>query len=252
MSQNQGDLAAENNTKLIRKIKKDIEVSLPCVVVKVHSRILVDVRPLIQRVDSDGNRVSRQVITHVPVETLGGGSTLITFPVAVGDLGWIDASDRDISLFLQSYKESQPGTARMHSLSDARFVPDIMTEFTVSGEDSTAVVIQSRNGSVKIALDQDEIRIKNQGVSIVQSSSMIDVENGAVSVSITDSQVTGTAPAGFDLNGTKLMLGGIIQTNSINAANSLVVKNVEMDGHKHAVNNVQAGNDAVTSEGPSA
>jgi hypothetical protein len=89
-------------------------------------------------------------------------------------------------------------------------------------------------------------------VSIVQSSSTIDVKNGAVSVSITSSQVTGTAPTGFDLNGTKLMPGGIIQTNSINAENSLVVNNVEMSGHKHAVNNVQAGNDSVISEEPSA
>lgn len=213
---------------LANRVNRDLENCIPCEIAKVHSRVSVDVKPLIMMVDADGNRISRQKISNIPVETIGAGNLLMSFPVAVGDKGWIEASDRDISLFLQSYAESQPGTERMHSFNDAKFVPDIMTNFTVSAADETAVVIQNRDGTVKVAIDQTEIRIVN----------------GGVSVTATESTVTGTAPGGFNFNGFIISPGGEFQTASglSSSSGDISTSNgVTLGTHDHDVNNVASG-----------
>jgi hypothetical protein len=216
--------------------KKAIEVSIPCVVTKVISRTKVNVRPLIKIVGQDGTAYDRDVIEGVPVFNAGGGDRFISFPVKVGDLGWIDASDRDISLFLQSYANEQPPTNRMHSFSDARFIPDIMTNITVAEEDAAAIVIQNRHGSVKIALDDGQIRIKNEAVSLV----------------VDGSKVTGVAPGGFNLNGFTIDANGAaaspvsVSAPTVAAASSLTVAGKEQKDHAHLPGTYEAGGDAVT------
>lgn len=216
--------------------KKAIEVSIPCVVTEVISRTKVNVKPLIKIVGQDGTAYDRDVIEGMPVFTAGGGDRFISFPVKVGDLGWIDASDRDISLFLQSYSNEQPPTNRMHSFSDARFIPDIMTNITVAEEDATAIVIQNRHGSVKIALDDGQIRIKNEAVSLV----------------VDGSKVTGVAPGGFDLNGFIINEDGSaespvsVSAPTVAAASSLTVAGKEQKDHAHLPGTYTAGGDAVT------
>lgn len=200
---------------ILNKVKKDIENSLPCEVVKVHERNLVDVRPLIKKVAS-GQAFSRQIIPNIHSEIFGAGDLLISFPVKVGDRGWIIASDRDISLFLQNDAESEPPTARKHSFNDARFIPDIMKNFTISEDDIDALVIQNRDGTVKIALDQNEIRITNGTVHGVISSTHVDF----------------TAPSGFFVNGAQITPSGDVVSSS----------GVSVNNHTHTQPNDSAGN----------
>lgn len=202
---------------ILAAVKRSVEVSIPCIVTKVISRTKVNVRPLIKIVAQDGASYERDIIEGLPVFTAGAGDKLVSFPVAVGNLGWIDASDRDISLFLQSYGNVEPPTSRMHSFSDARFVPDIMTNITIAAEDATAMVIQTRNGVVKIALDDGEIRIKNNSVSLV----------------IDGSKVTGVAPGGFDLNGFKINADGSAESPVSITAPSAVINGKELAEHNH-------------------
>lgn len=202
---------------ILAAVKRSVEVSIPCVVTKVISRAKVDVRPLIKIVAQDGTSYDRDVIEGLPVFTAGAGDRLISFPVRVGDLGWIDASDRDISLFLQSYSTEEPPTSRMHSFSDARFIPDIMTNITVDEEDADAIVIQNRHGTVKIALDDSEIRIKNADVSIV----------------VDGSSVIGVAPGGFDLNGFTIAADGAAESPVSITAPSAVIGGKELADHTH-------------------
>lgn len=177
---------------------RNTEASLPCVVLAVSvDRRRVSVQPLINIVGTDGTTIPRSQIDEVPVYQAGAGDTIISFPVKVGDIGWIDACDRDITLFLQSYNAQDPPTRRLHSFSDSRFIPDLMTNFTIAGEDSTALVIQNRTGSVKIALDQSEIRINN----------------GSVDLTIDNSSITGTVPGGVTINGAQITSDGDVITS---------------------------------------
>jgi hypothetical protein len=206
---------------IIDTAKRTVEVSLPCVVTKVISRTKVDVRPLIKIVGRDGISYDRDIIEGLPVFTAGAGDRFISFPVAVGDIGWIDASDRDISLFLQSYENVEPPSSRMHTFSDARFVPDIMTNITIDQEDDTAIVIQNRSGTVKIALDDTEVRIKNEDVSLVVSGS----------------SVAGIAPGGFDLNGFIINADGSVFSPVSISSPSVLANSKELAGHDHPAGN---------------
>jgi hypothetical protein len=172
-------VANENNDELLTGafniladyLRRTMENSLPCKVVAVSDdRQTVTVQPLIKILATDGSLTSRAEIEGVPVFANGAGGFCISFPVSVGSLGWLDACDRDISIFLQSYDDSAPGTKRKHSFSDARFVPDIMTGYSIAGEDSGSLVIQNAAGSVKIALSDDAIRLTASSVEIVSGS----------------------------------------------------------------------------------
>src|SRR5699024_6656222 len=69
--------------------------------------------------------------------------------------GWLKANDRDISLMMQrGGMEDWPNTQRLHSFSDAMFFPDTLKEWAINGENADAMVIQSMDGSVCVALHE--------------------------------------------------------------------------------------------------
>lgn len=213
---NDEDLLTGAFNVLSDHIKKKMQKGLPVRVTKVsNDRKFVNVQPQILIVDSGGNTVERGEVKGIPVATSGAGNFLITFDIQVGDLGWIEASDRDISLFKQSYAMSKPNTRRMHSFSDARFIPDIMTDFTIDGEDTDAMVIQNRDASVKISLNQNRIKLKAPAFEIETSGMMTAVCDGGIDLNgmtidpagAAESPVSFTAP--LVVGSTDVTFGGI-------------------------------------------
>ncbi|WP_422930147.1 Gp138 family membrane-puncturing spike protein [Singulisphaera sp. PoT] len=121
---------------------------------------LAQVQPLIAMVTTDNIVIRRAQVAAVPVVQLGGGGFVLSFPIATGDLGWIKANDRDISLFKATFASSSPNTQRKHSFEDAVFIPDTMMRgVTVAPEDAANAVFQNLAGTVKIALWDDLIQI---------------------------------------------------------------------------------------------
>ena len=129
--------------EVLKKNLMETETLLPAQVVS-HDRASnrVTVQPLIQMVDTDGNRINRAQKTNLPVMLIGGGTFFVSFNLPAGSLGWIFAADRDLSLFLQEYDIQPPNTLRLHSFEDGVFIPDIMTGYTINSEDEQAAVIQ--------------------------------------------------------------------------------------------------------------
>jgi hypothetical protein len=109
-------------------------------------------------VTTDKRRISRSNIASIPVLQLGGGGFVLSFPINSGDLGWVKASDRDISLFLDSYAETAPNTQRKHSFEDALFIPDVMMR-GVTLADSDGVCLQSLNGQNSLVITDTEVKI---------------------------------------------------------------------------------------------
>ena len=131
------------------------------------------VQPLIDIVTTDGTSNQRAQIASVPVLAYGGGGFVINFPLEPGDLGWIEASDRDISLFLQSLDRSRPNTYRLHEWSDSRFIPDIFRRYSIS--DAGKMVIQSTDGTTKITLSADTVEINAPNVVINGGQATVNV-----------------------------------------------------------------------------
>lgn len=147
---------------ILNKFLESVDGMLPAQVVAYNRATepnFVQVQPLIYVVTTDNSAISRPQTAKIPLFTNGGGGFFVSFNLAPGDLGWIKANDRDISLFLQSFKAEKPNTLRKKSFSDAVFYPDVMRNFTISPEDLTGLVISSVDGSVKIVLNTGMITL---------------------------------------------------------------------------------------------
>ena len=245
---NDDDLLTGAFNVMFNHINKKMQNSLPVKVTKVSTdRKFVNVQPQILVVDSEGGTIIRGEIKGVPVVTSGAGNFLISFNITVGDLGWIETSDRDISLFKQSYDQSKPNTKRMHSFSDARFIPDIMTNFTIDNEDADSMVIQNRDNTVKISLNNDRIKIKAPEV-IAETTGNINVSCGGDMVAevtgnttltcdgdveVTTTKFTVTASGGADINGFTIAASGAAESPVSLTSPSAIVGGKELAGHTH-------------------
>jgi Phage protein Gp138 N-terminal domain len=144
----------------LRNHQMDIESMIPAQVVSYDRGLnTATIKPMIMRVDVNDNNISRFQLIKIPVISMGGGGFHINFPLKQGDLGWIHASDRDISLFLQTLQESHPPGSRFHTFESGMFVPDVFRQYTINGADSAAMVIQSTDGNTRISISAGTINI---------------------------------------------------------------------------------------------
>lgn len=149
---------------------QDVNGMLPARVIAINgnrNQPRVTVQPLVALLTTDGSQVSRAQIASVPVFQIGAGGYLLSFPVKEGDLGWIMANDRDISVFLQSYSESRPQTVRKNNFADAVFFPDSMRQYTIASEDQDNAVLQNAAGSTRVAIWPQFVKVTaTRGLSI--------------------------------------------------------------------------------------
>ncbi len=167
---NEGDLLGAFRHILGKELQQ-LDGMLPAKVI-AYDRTLnrATVQPLIMLLTTSNTTVQRANIASIPVYQIGGGGFILNFNLKAGDLGWIKASDRDTSLFLQSYSASAPNTIRKHSFSDAVFYPDVMKGYTIAGEDAENAVLQNLDGSVKISLSQTGVKITATSIDLVSST----------------------------------------------------------------------------------
>lgn len=169
----------------INKAVQQMDNVLPATVIAYdRNSNRAQVQPQIKIVDTNKRSITRAQIASVPVFQYGGNGYLLSFPLKSGSFGWIIACDRDISEFLQNYSESPPPTYRKKSFSDSFFLPDIMTGYTIASEDIENAVLQNLDGTVKISLGTDKIKVSAKNVEVdceslsITSSSNISITCG--------------------------------------------------------------------------
>lgn len=150
---------------ILRKFLQSTDDMLPATVIATDGTYAT-VRPQIRVVGTDNTLTSRAQIAKVPIFFIGAGGFVLSFPVKEGDMGWIKASDRDISLYLQSNAEAAPNSQRMHSFSDGVFIPDAARKWTVASGESASAVLQSLDGTVYVAVGSDHVKIKAPTVTV--------------------------------------------------------------------------------------
>lgn len=165
---------------VLTKFLQQTDDMLPAVVIAYdRAKNRATVHPQVMMGTTDGSKVSRAQIAEVPVLNIGGGGFVLSFPIKPGDFGWIKASDRDISLFLQGLQEEWPNTKRMHSFQDGLFIPDVMKAWTLDGADQERAVLQSTDGATRIAIGADTVEITTSGAFKVTAAS-IDLNSGTL------------------------------------------------------------------------
>lgn len=148
---------------ILDKYMQDVDDMLPARVVGFNgdrNNPLVSVQIMYLVTKTDGSTIPMSQLASIPVMTMSGGGFLLSFPIKPGDMGWIKANDQDMSLFFQSGEASPGNTQRMHSFEDGVFIPDIMRGWTIDPVDQENVVLQSLDGTVKLSLSTDTVRME--------------------------------------------------------------------------------------------
>lgn len=173
------------------------------------------VTPMIHFVAVDGSTIPRQPLVEIPVLCLGGGGFMLNFPISAGDLGWIFAADRDLSLFKQSLSETKPNTGRIKQFSDGLWIPDIFRKYAINAEDDGCVVLQSTDSSSRISLNNDRVKITT-GAVIVDTPMATFTKDVTIDGALVVQQKT-TANGGFESkSGTKCTLPANATVGGIN------------------------------------
>lgn len=164
---------------IFSKLMQGVDGMIPARIVATNgdrNNPRVTVQPLVALVTTGGAQVSRAQIASLPVFQFGAGGYMLSFPLAENDLGWIMASDRDISIFLQSYDESRPQTFRKKNFADALFIPDMMRAYAINAEDEDHAVFQNADGTVRVALWPEFVKLtapQGLGINVEPNDSAI-------------------------------------------------------------------------------
>ena len=203
--------------EILKKFLQKVDDMLPARVVSYdRATNRAQVIPLVRVITTANQLVERPQVASIPVLQYGGGGFLLSFPLKPGNLGWIKANDRDISLVLQSYADNAPNTRRMHSFSDALFIPDVMTGYTLSEEDAENAVLQSLDGSVRVSLWADRLKLVAPGGSVVMDATGVHIAHG---VTITLAAPTVAIVGNLaQTGGNATMSGGLTATGEVTAA----------------------------------
>jgi len=159
----------------------------------------VNVKPLVNQIDGQGNSTEHGTVFNIPVSRLqGGGNAIINDPI-VGDIGYIMVADRDISsVKANAGKQSNPGSFRRFNFADSVYV---------------GAILNSGTPAQYVHFTSDGIEISDKhGNKITMASSGINI----------------TAPAGINLNGL------VIDTNGRATGPSDIIANgISLDSHVH-------------------
>ncbi|WP_347558584.1 oxidoreductase [Robbsia sp. KACC 23696] len=86
----------------------------------------VDLLPLVNQVDGNGNAVPHGTIYRCPYFRLQGGDNAVIIDPVVGDIGWAGFADRDISKVVATKAQANPGSGRKFDMADAVYFGGII------------------------------------------------------------------------------------------------------------------------------
>lgn len=150
----------------------DINDMLPAKIVAWDSsknRAQVEILYLVTMTDGSVN--AQTAPAEVPTFVMGTGKFALVWPLNPGDLGWIKATDRDMSLFFQHYDAQAGNTPRIHSFEDAIFIPDAMKDFVVVEPDG--VSLQTLDGI-------NSVSVSESGIKLVAGSTTLTITDAGI------------------------------------------------------------------------
>jgi hypothetical protein len=155
---------------------------------------LLDVQPLLNQIDGQGNITVRPVVYGVPFSRVQSGTNAIIMDPVVGDIGVCCFGDRDLSSVISSQAQAPPGSNRRNSMSDALYICSILgktapTQYVVFDAEGitlvspTKVTIQAPTTAVVGALTVSETIVAQgevTGASVVLGTHLhTGVESGS-------------------------------------------------------------------------
>lgn len=184
---------------IIRQHLNQVRTSVPVKIIAVHGGGVgpaptVDVQPMINQIDGQGNQTPHGIVYGIPTtRNQGGGFAVINDP-KVGDVGHMIISDRDMSaLKANNGAQSNPGSLRTHSMADGVYMGKMLddstpTQYVQFNDDG--VTISDKNGNV--------FEMKSGGVNLTTTKLTVtgDVVIGPTAISFLDHVHVNVTPGG--------------------------------------------------------
>jgi hypothetical protein len=159
----------------------------------------VDVTPLVNQLDGQGNPTPHVTIYNVPYFRLQGGANGIIIDPQKGDIGVAVFASRDISQVKTTKKQGNPGSRRQYSFADGMYLggmlngtPTQYVQFSAAGiwiHSPTAIILEAPD----IQLNAATVEINGTASTTVTTPTF--TVNGATVLNGTISQVGGGAAA---------------------------------------------------------
>lgn len=159
----------------------------------------VDVTPLVNQIDGQGNPTPHVTIHNVPYFRLQGGANGVIIDPEKGDIGVCVFASRDISKIKATKKQGNPGSLRQYSFSDGMYLGGMLNGTPTQYVQFNADGIRIHSPSL-IKLDAPAIVLEAQTVAINASTS-----------------TTVTTPT-FTVNGNTVLNGTVAQTGGGSAS----------------------------------
>lgn len=189
---------------------------------------LVDVTPLVNQLDGQGNPTPHVTIHNVPYLRLQGGANGIIMDPQKGDIGVCVFASRDISKIKATKKQGNPGSFRQYSFSDGMYLGGMLNGTPTQYVQFSAAGIKIHS-PVAVVLDAPDIQFNAATVEI----------NGTTSTTV-------TTPT-FTVNGATVLNGTISQTGggaaqfsgSMDVTGDVTAQGTSVHNHTHS--SVQPG-----------
>lgn len=194
-------------------------------VLKVYGEapnLVVDVLPLVSKLDKTGAVIGSAPVYSVPVWRLQRGSSAVIMDPVVGDIGLIAVCDRDTTIARANRKVSGPGSSRRHSKTDAIYLGGVLNT-------PPSQYIEFADGALNI--------VSPNPINVTTESE----------ATVTCTKATVTAPKGMVCDTPLFEVTGDIVDNSSSQSSTLKNLREKYNSHTHQVSGVEAGGDAVTS-----
>lgn len=131
---------------------------------------LVDVTPLVNQLDGQGNPTPHATIHNVPYLRMQGGANGVIMDPQKGDVGVCVFASRDISKIKATKKQGNPGSFRQYSFSDGMYLGGMLNGTPTQYVQFSATGIRIHSPS-QVKLDAPDVLIEAQTVVIAASTS---------------------------------------------------------------------------------
>ncbi len=154
----------------IFNLKDNLKTSIPCEIVEINllnGEDLIEsvsIKPVTDRLYSDGLIVESEVITNVPLLFPSNSKGTLSYPVSVGDYVVALFSQADIQKWLATGKRGVPQTFRKFSLTDAVAIPCIHP---------TNSDIKAHKDNFQITFNDFKLSVKPSGETSIETSTSV-------------------------------------------------------------------------------
>jgi hypothetical protein len=203
-TQDQGDVASEYNTRdyhIREVIEQSVRTGLYAQIVNgpydVNGTAIapgtvgpigyVDVMPLVNQIDGQGNAMPHGAVKRLCYFRYGGANGAIISDPVVGDVGHMVLSDRDLSSVKATGKQANPGSRRKFDMSDGTYYPKVIDGAPIQGiaYTSTGVLYFDRNGNTITTSSSGIVIADGHGNVITTSSGGVTVKVGGGKIALT-------------------------------------------------------------------